>query len=184
MKGLAVRKLGVVPYARALEQQRQAARALVERPDAREVLFVLQHPPVITLGRSSSREDVLLDDAELARRGLEVVPTERGGQATVHSPGQVVLYPILHLGQRRLGPARLVELLSCGPARVLGLPGGSLAPGSPADVTLLDPQRRATVDPTQFRSKGRNTPFAGWDLEGWPAMTIVAGRIVWDGSKR
>jgi len=80
--------------------------------------------------------------------------------------------------------SRLVALLSSGPARVLGLPGGSLAPGAPADVTLLDPRQRAKIDAAQFRSKGRNTPFAGWELEGWPAMTIVAGRIAWDGSKR
>jgi dihydroorotase len=80
--------------------------------------------------------------------------------------------------------SRLVALLSSGPAHVLGLPGGSLAPGAPADVTLLDPRQRAKVDAVQFRSKGRNTPFAGWELEGWPAMTIVAGRIAWDGSKR
>ncbi|RMH19361.1 MAG: dihydroorotase [Acidobacteria bacterium] len=73
---------------------------------------------------------------------------------------------------------RLIELLSTGPARVLGLPGGSLAPGQVADVTLLDLERRITVDPTTFRSKGRNTPFAGWTLRGAPAATFLAGRPV------
>src|SRR4029079_14475505 len=77
---------------------------------------------------------------------------------------------ILELGQ-------LVSLLSTGPARILGLPGGTLAPGSPADVTVLDPARRVTVDPARFASKGRNTPFAGWTLKGGPALTVVAGQV-------
>jgi dihydroorotase len=74
---------------------------------------------------------------------------------------------------------RLVSLLSTQPARILGLPGGSLAPGSPADVTVLDLARRVVVDPNRFESKGRNTPFAGWKLTGGPAVTIVGGQVVW-----
>jgi dihydroorotase len=74
--------------------------------------------------------------------------------------------------------ARLVELLSTGPARVLGLPGGSLKPGSPADLTLLDLERPVKVDATAFRSKSRNTPFHGWVLTGAPAGTVVGGRRI------
>jgi len=74
---------------------------------------------------------------------------------------------------------RLVALLSTNPARVLGLPGGTLAPGSPADVTVLDLARKRQVDPARFESLGRNTPFGGWILKGWPAMTIVGGRVAW-----
>ncbi len=73
----------------------------------------------------------------------------------------------------------LVALLSTNPARVLSLPGGTLAPGSPADVTVLDLGRKRQVDPARFESKSRNTPFGGWILKGWPAMTIVAGRVAW-----
>ncbi len=76
--------------------------------------------------------------------------------------------------------SRLVGLLSTNPARILGLTGkGSLRIGSDADVTLLNPQRKVTVDADRFRSKGRNTPFNGWKLKGAPAATIVAGKIVW-----
>jgi dihydroorotase len=75
--------------------------------------------------------------------------------------------------------SRLVELMSTAPARVLGLPGGTLKVGAPADVTLLDLEKRVRVDPTTFVSRGRNTPFAGWELTGSAAKTIVAGRIVW-----
>ncbi len=81
----------------------------------------------------------------------------------------------------RLSLRRFVELLSSGPARTFGLPGGTLAPGSPADVTLFDPMKRWTVDPARFLSLGRSTPFAGWELVGAPAATIVGGRVVWSG---
>ncbi len=74
---------------------------------------------------------------------------------------------------------QLVALLSANPARVLGLPGGTLAPGSPADLTVLDLARKRQVDPGRFESRSRNTPFAGWILKGWPVMTIVAGRVAW-----
>jgi dihydroorotase len=73
----------------------------------------------------------------------------------------------------------LVALLSANPARVLGLPGGTLAPGSPADLTLLDLSKKRQVDAARFESRSRNTPFEGWILKGWPAMTIVGGRVAW-----
>jgi dihydroorotase len=74
----------------------------------------------------------------------------------------------------------MIERMSCQPARAFKLPGGTLAEGSPADVTIFDPTETWTVDPTRFRSKSRNTPFQGWELEGRQRMTIVGGRIVWE----
>ena len=78
---------------------------------------------------------------------------------------------------------RLVALLTTGPARAFGLPGGTLAPGAPADVTVLDLGRPRRVDPARFESKGRNTPFTGWTLKGAAVMTIVGGQVVWKDSK-
>ena len=75
--------------------------------------------------------------------------------------------------------SRMVDLLSCGPARVLNLPGGTLKEGAVADVTILDPEKQITVDATRFHSKGRNTPFNGWELRGAPYATIVGGRTLW-----
>lgn len=75
---------------------------------------------------------------------------------------------------------RFVTLMSVAPARILRLAKGTLAPGADADVTVLDPARKVTVDPGAFRSKSRNTPFAGWTLTGAPVMTIVGGRVVHD----
>ncbi len=76
-----------------------------------------------------------------------------------------------------LTPAALVKLLSTAPARVLGLPGGTLAPGAPADVTVIDPDGAWTCEPTRFRSRSRNTPFAGKAMKGRAVMTIVNGRV-------
>ncbi len=75
--------------------------------------------------------------------------------------------------------ARLVELLSTNPARLLGLPSkGRIEAGADADLTLLDLGAAVTVDRSGFASKGRNTPFNGWALKGAPVMTIVGGRVV------
>jgi dihydroorotase len=76
--------------------------------------------------------------------------------------------------------ATLISRLSRDPARLLGLPGGSLAPGAPADVTILDPAAEWTVDPARFQSRSRNTPFGGWAVTGRPWKTIVGGGVVWE----
>lgn len=74
-----------------------------------------------------------------------------------------------------LSLSELVDRLSCGPARIMGLEGGTLRPGSPADIVVFDPEERWTVDPAQFRSKSRNTPFAGREVRGRVRRTIVGG---------
>ena len=63
------------------------------------------------------------------------------------------------------------------PARILGVDKGTLRIGADADVTVIDPSARWTVDPAEFRSKSTNTPFAGWELTGRADLVIVAGRI-------
>lgn len=81
-----------------------------------------------------------------------------------------------------LDRVRAVAALTAGPARALGLPGGTLAPGSPADIALVDPEARWTVDPAAFFSKSRNCPFAGMELRGRAVGTVVGGRFVyWQG---
>jgi len=80
--------------------------------------------------------------------------------------------------------ATLIARWSRDPARLLGLPGGTLSVGTPADVTILDPDAEATVDPSRFHSRSRNTPFAGWPLRGGPWLTVVGGKIVRVASRR
>jgi len=74
--------------------------------------------------------------------------------------------------------ARLVELLSTNPARILRVPGGRLQAGDAADLTILAPELNVTVSAAAFRSKSRNTPFDGWPLRGGVAATVVGGRAL------
>jgi dihydroorotase len=83
---------------------------------------------------------------------------------------------LVHTG--RLSLARLVELLAVNPARVLGIPGGTLAEGAAADLTILAPDASVTIRAAALQSKSKNTPFDGWTLRGAVAATIVDGRIV------
>ena len=88
----------------------------------------------------------------------------------------VALTVLFHSGAVPL--PRVIELFTTGPARAFAIAGGTLAPGSPADVTIFDPNREWTVDPHRFKSKSRNTPFGGWRLRGAVVATLVGGREV------
>jgi dihydroorotase len=72
---------------------------------------------------------------------------------------------------------QLIEKMTINPARVLGIDRGTLAPGAVADVTVIDPDVRWTIDPKQFRSKSRNCPFAGWEVRGRAEAVIVGGVV-------
>jgi dihydroorotase len=91
-----------------------------------------------------------------------------------------LLLRLVHEGV--LTPMRMVEAMSTAPARILGVPGGRLAPGDPADVTLIRPERPARIEPARFLSKGRNTPFAGYEVPGGVAATVVGGAIAFEAS--
>ena len=73
----------------------------------------------------------------------------------------------------------LLARMSTGPARALGLPGGGMRPGAPADLVLIDPEARWTIDPASFLSKCRNTPFGGREVVGRVVRTMVGGETVW-----
>lgn len=101
--------LGLCTYERALALQEAAWAA--RRSGGPDVCLALEHPPTITLGRRGTATDVLASAHELARRGFTCHATERGGRATYHGPGQLVLYPIVHLRARGLGVRTFVWLL-------------------------------------------------------------------------
>jgi dihydroorotase len=114
-------------------------------------------------------------------------PDEKSLELQAAPFGVVGLETALALGLDRLVATgriplpRLIELMSTGPARALGLPGGTLAPGAPGDVTVIDLDRELDVVAARFASKSRNTPFEGWTLRGAAVATVVAGRVVWSG---
>ncbi|GIO85235.1 dihydroorotase [Paenibacillus faecis] len=91
-------------------------------------------------------------------------------------------FPLLYtkfVAEGRWSLQMLVKRMTEDPARVFGLETGRLAVGSPADLAIVDLEKEREVDPEQFASKGRNTPFGGWKLKGWPVATIVAGNVVY-----
>ena len=84
---------------------------------------------------------------------------------------------LVHSG--RIGLMRMIELMSVNPARILNIPGGSLTANAAADITVLAPDLKATIEARNLRSRSRNTPFDGWELRGGVAATFVGGRLVY-----
>jgi len=75
---------------------------------------------------------------------------------------------------------QLVDFLTVKPAKTFGLSYGELKAGAPADIVLIDLDLEKQINPEEFLSKGKNTPFAGWKCKGWPVLTIAEGKIVWE----
>lgn len=105
---LVLRRLGRVAYAEALELQ---AQLVTERQQGAipDTLLLLQHDPVVTLGRTAKRDHLLLDETGLRRQGVALFDTGRGGDVTWHGPGQVVGYPIVDLSPDRRDVHRYVR---------------------------------------------------------------------------
>jgi len=84
--------------------------------------------------------------------------------------------------EKQLDARRMVELLSVNPARILGVPGGTLSVGVVADIAVIDPEKKFVFTEESIQSKSRNSPFLGWELQGKAVLTIMAGRITWQES--
>jgi lipoyl(octanoyl) transferase len=106
---ISVVDLGRLDYSAALALQQQVS-ALRQQESIGDVLLLVEHPPVLTLGRNAHREHVVAGDEFLAQRGIALFETNRGGDVTYHGPGQLVGYPILHL-RRFTPPLGIVEYL-------------------------------------------------------------------------
>ena len=101
MRQLLVCDVGRRAYAEVLELQRAVARARISGAIDQDVLILVEHPPVVTLGRSSKANHLLASPALLAARGVELFEVERGGDVTFHGPGQLVGYPIFDLKRHK-----------------------------------------------------------------------------------
>lgn len=99
-KELAIHDLGLCDYQEVWTLQQELQRRRIQR-EVPDTLLICEHPTVITCGRSAKAENILLDAPSLAERGVAVFKIERGGDVTLHNPGQLVLYPILYLGDHR-----------------------------------------------------------------------------------
>jgi lipoate-protein ligase B len=101
MPQLLVADLGSMPYGQTLELQRAVARARISGAIGEDVLLLVEHPPVVTMGRSAKQHHLLAPPALLASRGVELFEVERGGDVTFHGPGQLVGYPIIDLKRHK-----------------------------------------------------------------------------------
>lgn len=112
---LKIEDLGVIPYAPALALQENLQRKCIEAKlsgrESEEHLLMLEHTPVVTLGRHAKPENVLLSEQALQKRGIEMFQTLRGGDVTYHGPGQLVVYVIMDLQLHHLGVKKFVEIL-------------------------------------------------------------------------
>ena len=102
--------LGILSYAEGYEQQEAEHKRVLEGESSGAIL-VLEHKPVLTLGKHADLSYVLLNEAELAQKGVELVRADRGGEVTAHMPGQIVVYPILPVLSLGLGPRDYVNAL-------------------------------------------------------------------------
>ena len=92
---------GYIAYGEALQGQRRLVEERI-KGSAPDRLVLLEHPPVVTLGRSGRQNDLCISEAALQQRGIDFFAVDRGGQATFHGPGQLVAYPIIKLADRDL----------------------------------------------------------------------------------
>jgi lipoyl(octanoyl) transferase len=98
---LLVAELGTLPYAAALDLQRDIARRRISGEIDEDVLLLVEHPPVVTLGRTAKASNLIASSQLLAAQGVELFEVERGGDVTFHGPGQLVGYPIIDLKRHR-----------------------------------------------------------------------------------
>jgi lipoyl(octanoyl) transferase len=156
--------LGRVDYGEGLRLQAEIT-ALVAEGRLQNVLLLLEHPPVLTLGRNADRSNILASDELLARRGVTVHEINRGGDVTYHGPGQLVGYPIFDLrtlrapSGSRMGPVdfvrgmeealiRLCDGFGVRAGRICGLTG-VWCPAGPADGSLLIESRGTGAGPAR-----------------------------------
>lgn len=137
----------------------------------------------VIAGLEDGTIDIIVTDhaphsEEEKARGMQMAPFGIVGFETA--------FPLLYTKFVRTGRWTLeflLEKMTSKPAELFGLPWGVLEVGREADLTLVDLETEKAVDPEKFLSKGRNTPFVGWKLYGWPALTMVAGKTVWSESE-
>jgi len=142
-------------------------------------------PPLRSRGDVDACLEGLIDDT------IEVICTDHAPHALEKKMQELDIAPFGIIGLETCLPLTITQLIEPGhltweqairkltinPARILGINKGTLAVGADADVTIIDPARRWTVDVSEFKSKSKNSPFGGWELTGRAVTTIVGGKV-------
>ncbi|MEW6356386.1 MAG: lipoyl(octanoyl) transferase LipB [Planctomycetota bacterium] len=139
MRTLHVMQPGQMDYEPAVQLQRDLVERLRQAPDAEDgYLILLEHPPVVTVGRTGSDDHILLEVEELRARGIEVHETNRGGDVTYHGPGQLVAYPIIRLYQHGKDLHGYLRRLEGVIIATLGTYGIEASPDPPVEFRKAD----------------------------------------------
>ena len=109
LKELSVLDLGLLDYGEVLGIQQDIVEKKIEEKFEQDILILVEHPAVFTLGKRGGRENLMVRDSFLEAKNIGVIPTTRGGNITFHGPGQLVLYPIIDLSKAKIGVADFVN---------------------------------------------------------------------------
>jgi len=170
-----VRKLGVQPYAESFAAMK--AYTVARNAGSHDELWLVQHPPVYTLGQAGRRAHLLRDN------GIEIVQTDRGGQVTYHGPGQIVLYALIDLARRGLSVRKMVEHLESAAIALLadyGIDGrrkagatGVYVEGAKIAALGLRVRRGRCYHGLAFNADMDLAPFADIDPCGYPGLAVT-----------
>lgn len=108
---LQIKQLGIIPYRLAYDHQMRLLKKLHDDENEGDVCLIMEHHPVFTLGRNGSPGNVVVSEAFLQERAIELIRIERGGEVTYHGPGQIVCYPIINLRRHKLSVVEFVHIL-------------------------------------------------------------------------
>lgn len=146
------------------------------------------NPPL----RSKEDQEALL--AGLLDGTIDIIATDHAPHTLEEKAAGMELAPFGIVGLETAFPLLYTHLVCTGkltleqliakmtqvPAKLFALPWGKLEIDHPADITVIDLNQARSIDPETFLSKGRNTPFVGWNVKGWPVMTLLEGKVTWD----
>ncbi|MBR9981992.1 MAG: lipoyl(octanoyl) transferase LipB [Desulfatitalea sp.] len=139
-------------YSEALALQRAAVDARRSGRLDRDLVILLEHPPVFTLGRRGGRENLLISEAILQEKGIAIVPVERGGDITYHGPGQLVVYPLIDLTAARIKVVELVTAMETAMVRTAAQWGVSARGDTVHRGAWVGPRKLGSVGITVRRS--------------------------------
>ena len=110
-QSLQIMDLGLIDYTKAFELQQKIVSDRINGDIEHDIILILEHPAVFTLGKRGGRENIVVSEDFLKSKNIAIIQTERGGNITYHGPGQLVLYPVVNIEKRKIGVSDFVYAL-------------------------------------------------------------------------